>query len=146
VTAGIVGSIYDGLHKMAEEGLLKASHGKEDTLEGTRYSVTRAGRDAFARGLRELWFTHRPAKDPMQVALTFMDRMEKGELLGALRRREALLEQELGDLALAQDAKLSAPGVPRHIAENLQLSALHAQAEREWVRDAIVRVERGQLP
>lgn len=140
------GSIYHGLRKMAEEGLLTAGAAEDDAPAGTRYSITKKGREAFSRGLRELWFTHRPAKDPMQVALTFMDRMERGELLGALRRREALLNHELSELTLARGAKLSAPGVPAHIAENLRLAELHAEAELEWVRDAIARTERGELP
>ncbi len=140
------GSIYHALRKLHEEGLLRAAGPEDGTPQGTRYSITDDGRAAFAKDLRTLWFTHQPPKDPLQVALTFMDRMPKGELLGALHRRLALVEQDLRDLSLAQEAKLSAEGVPRHVAENLQLARLHDRAELEWLEEAIDKVTDGALP
>jgi hypothetical protein len=100
----------------------------------------------FERLLRELWWEPRPPIDPFQVALTFMDRLPRDELLAVLRRRAEVLQADLDELAEAERVKLVHPDTPRHIRENLRLLSVRAAAELVWLQELLRKVERGELP
>ncbi len=141
------GSIYSALTKMAEEGLIEVADTHEPGSRPARtvYAITMRGRDEFQRLVRAFWWEHRPTIDPFQVALTFADCLPRDELLAALRHRASGIRAFLEAFPFVLRAK-SAPGVPRHIAENLRLAAAHSETELRWIEDAIGKVEREELP
>lgn len=137
------GSIYHGLNKMADEGLLTiVESGKAGK---TVYELTDDGRHEFYRMLMTLWYEIKPVVDPFQVAITFMDRLDKPTLMDALRTRA---EQLTASLAMSERAYGSKQrfGAPRHIDETLRLNIGMLQAQLEWCRQAAQKVEDDELP
>jgi DNA-binding PadR family transcriptional regulator len=136
------GSIYHGLAKMADEGLLEVvEKGKGGQ---TAYAVTDDGRREFHRMLTEYWWEMKPVIDPFQIALTFMDRMSRADLTAALKARREQLRASLLMVDRAMESKRSY--APRHIEETVRLSGMQLQAQVEWVEQAIERVGREELP
>ncbi|PZG19170.1 PadR family transcriptional regulator [Nonomuraea aridisoli] len=137
------GSIYHGLSKMADEGLL-------DVVEAGKggkvvYAVNDTGRMEFYRLLMGSWSTVQPIIDPFQVALTFMDRLRKEEIVAALHERRRQLAMNVEATAQAVGAK-QRYGAPGHVNENLRLMGAMLQAQLDWVEQAIPRVESDELP
>jgi DNA-binding PadR family transcriptional regulator len=141
------GSIYFALNKMAEEGLVVA--GSADQVGNrparTVYTITERGREEFERLLREYWWQEKPAIDPFQVAITFMDRMPRDELLAALRHRAANLRAALAAWDWSVATKMNVASTPQHIAEQLALSRVYNEATLRWLDQLIDKVERGEL-
>jgi len=142
------GSIYFALNKMAEEGLVEVVStdqvGKRPAR--TLYAITGEGKAEFDRLLREQWWGRKPFIDPFQVAITFMHRMPREELLVALRYRGDLLRAYLSAVQPERRWHALPPEKPRHIAEVLRLHMAHEEAELRWIEEAIEKVERGELP
>jgi DNA-binding PadR family transcriptional regulator len=137
------GSLYFGLKKMADEGLLDvvdAGEGRGRTV----YAITEAGRVEFHRLLAEHWWRSPGAKDPFVAALTFMDRLDRGDLLAALHHRAAALRASVQVYRHLVDVKEKYAG--RHIAEIMRLGAAREEAELTWVEEVIGKVERHELP
>lgn len=144
------GSIYFGLAKMAEEGLLEVVDGQpagrgRGRAARTVYALTDEGRGEFERLLRVHWWQPKGRNDPFLVALTFMDRLPKEELLAALRRRAALLRADVEGLELAGRLKVQY-GAVRHIRDIHELGAERCRAELGWIDRVIAKVERDELP
>ena len=143
------GSIYFALNKMADEGLVEVvgvdQVGKRPAR--TLYAITEAGEAEFQRLVREYWWEQKPTIDPFQVAVAFMHKMPRDELLAVLRMRAGMLRAMLIGFEHVDKMKaIHAPDAPRHIAENFRLAALHMQADLTWIEEAIGKVERGELP
>lgn len=139
------GSIYHALKKMAKEGLLETVDTKS-TGRGpsrTTYAVTDTGEKEFQRLLREFWWETKPAIDPFQTALTFMNELPHDELLAALHRRTDLLRSDLKMFEWAAGVPRESP---RHVAENMRLAAAQTHANLRWTEEVIHKVERGELP
>ena len=141
------GSIYFALKKMAEEGLVEETGTDKvgNRPARTVYAITERGRHEFMRLLREYWWEYKPMIDPFQVALTFMNQLPREELLAALRHRASGLRAFLTAFDQALVVKMS-HDTPRHIARNLRLAAMHAEAELRWIEETIGMVERDELP
>jgi DNA-binding PadR family transcriptional regulator len=142
------GSIYHALNKMRQEGLVEVIDAEQVGKRPARtvYQVTDRGRAEFERLLRGYWVQVRPLIDPFQVAIAFMDRLPREELLTVLRRRAVLLRAELEVFAYGAETKLRSVEVARHIAENLRLARSRLEVELHWVEQAIEKVDRGELP
>src|SRR5437868_638914 len=136
-------SIYHVLNKMADEGMLDiVETGKSGK---TVYELTDDGRFEFHRQLMTLWYEIKPVVDPFQVALTFMDRLDKPTLQSALRARIEQLDMALSATERALGAK-QRHGAPRHVDENLRLNIGTLQAQLDWCNRAIPMVEQDELP
>ncbi len=142
------GSIYSALNTMAKDGYVEAvnSAEKKRPTARTEYAITASGRREFERLLREYWWTPKPTIDPLQAAITFMDKLPRDELLAALRYRASILRPVIDALDYMAKAKLSYPGTPRHIGENLRLNIAHMEVELRWLQEVADKVERGDLP
>ncbi len=138
------GSIYFALNKMAEEGLVETVGTDQVGNRPARrlYAITDAGEQEFQRLLRDYWWDRKPFIDPFQVALTFMNKMPREELLRALRFRRDHLRAYLN----AFGPNMLSPDMPRHIAENFRLAMAHEEVELRWTEETIEKVERGELP
>ncbi len=138
------GSIYFALNKMAEEGLVETVGTDQVGNRPARrlYTITDAGEQEFQRLLRDYWWDRKPFIDPFQVALTFMNKMPREELLRALRFRRDHLRAYLN----AFGPSVLSPDMPRHIAENFRLAMAHEEVELRWTEETIEKVERGALP
>jgi DNA-binding PadR family transcriptional regulator len=141
------GSIYFALNKMAEEELIAASSSDQAGSRPARttYTITERGREEFERLLREYWWQEKPVIDPFQVALTFLDRLPRDELLAALRHRADTLRATLAAWDWGVSSKMGAPSTPRHIAEQLALTKAYKEATLRWLELVIAKVEHGEL-
>ncbi len=141
------GSIYSALSKMADEGLVEVV----GTATGGRgagritYAITDRGRQEFLRLLRDYWWGEQPTIDPFQVALTFMDRLPRDEVLAALRQRAARSRAFLTSFETLWPS-MRPPDLPRFMDENRRLDAAHVEAETRWIEGVIDKIERGELP
>jgi DNA-binding PadR family transcriptional regulator len=137
------GSIYHGLGKMAEEGLLEVVESGKGGK--TVYQITEAGRMEFHRLLLQNWYEVKPIIDPFQVALTFMDRLTKQEILDSLDGRIRQLRMSIDAISGAYGVKQHY-GAPKHIDENLYLTVAMLTAQLDWAEKAVIRVENDELP
>lgn len=140
------GSIYFGLKKMADEGLVEVTGTEEAGGRAARtvYAATEAGRIEFHRLLTEHWWREPGVKDPFLAALTFMPSMSTEDLLAALRNRAALLTARLEMQRYLVAPKEKHGGA--HIGEVMRFMAVHTEAELTWITDVVGKVERGELP
>ncbi|MEZ0074038.1 hypothetical protein [Planotetraspora sp. GP83] len=111
----------------------------------TVYGITPEGRAEFDRRLRACWGEIMPIVDPFQVALTFMDRLPKDDLLAAVRDRRELLRAGFGMFERALDGK-RAGNAPRHVDECLRLSSAQYRAQLEWLEQAAEKIVNDDLP
>ena len=144
------GSIYSALAKMANEGLVEVVGSVRGGRGGRgagriTYAITERGRQDFLRLLRDYWWGEQPTIDPFQVALTFMDRLPRDEVLAALRQRAARSRAFLAQFETLWPA-MRPPDLPRFMDENRRLDAMHVEAETRWIEGAIDKIERGDLP
>ncbi|HUR07253.1 MAG TPA: PadR family transcriptional regulator [Nonomuraea sp.] len=137
------GSIYHGLGKMADEGLLEVVESGKGGK--TVYEISEAGRKEFRRLLLQNWYDVKPIVDPFQVALTFMDRLTKQEILDSLHGRIRQLKMSIEAMESAYGVK-QRYGAPRHVDENLRLSADMLATQLAWAEKAVTRVEADELP
>jgi DNA-binding PadR family transcriptional regulator len=143
------GSIYFALSKMAEEGLVEAVNETDQAGKRagrTEYRITEKGRAEFDRLLRLYWWERKPVIDPFQVAVTFMDKLPRDELIAALKYRVNLLRSFIPAFTYGMEAKHNIPNIPAHIIEQLRLSIAHTETELRWTEELLAKVERGELP
>ncbi|GAA2989795.1 PadR family transcriptional regulator [Streptosporangium longisporum] len=137
------GSIYHGLAKMAEEGLLEVV--EQGRGGKTVYGVTEAGRADFHQQLMNSWWFVKPIVDPFQVALTFMDRLPPADLVNAMEARVEQLRASIAMMERALGGK-QAYGAPRHVDECLRLNIRQFQAQLDWIEETVGDVRSGKLP
>jgi DNA-binding PadR family transcriptional regulator len=142
------GSIYSALATMAADGLVESTVQDQESLGPARklYQITEQGKEEFAAQLHTFWFERKRVFDPFQVALTFMNHLPSEELVQALQQRLMAFSQERELVEQLRPQLLSLPGVPRHVAENVQLYQAHLQADIAWLESAIQKVKRQELP
>jgi DNA-binding PadR family transcriptional regulator len=141
------GSIYFALNKMAEEGLVDVvdTHQPAKGPARTTYAITPEGQAEFQRLLREYWWEPKTVIDPFQTALTFIKELPREEVLAGLRHRAAAARAKAEELEFALRAKAGS-GEPPLVMEGLRLAIYHVEAFERWVKEAIAKVERGDLP
>lgn len=142
------GSIYSALSTLEKDGFVAVvnTENKKRPTARTEYAITDSGRGEFERLLREYWWTPKPTIDPLQAAITFMDKLPRDELLEVLRYRATILRPIIDALGYMMKGKMSYPGTPRHIEENLRLNIAHMEVELHWLQEVAGKVERGDLP
>lgn len=140
------GSIYFALKKMAEEKLIESVPAEEDTPARILYRLTQTGKEEFMRLLREQWWGIKPIIDPFQVALSFMPYLPKDELILALETRFDYLKTLINSFEKVAPLRMAAEKFPRHINENFKLTVAHLKAEADWIKDALRKIEAGELP
>lgn len=140
------GSIYHALAKMTDEGLLSDA-GTEASDKGPErklYELTEQGHHEFVALARDHWWRFKPAIDPMSTAIAFMDVLPKDELVLALQRRAVVFRQALAEYP--EWIRVKSEFAPRFVVEALYLNKAKAEAELDWIEQAIAKVARGELP
>ncbi|WP_406507415.1 PadR family transcriptional regulator [Streptomyces sp. NBC_00212] len=139
------GSIYHALKQMAKQGVLLAHEVAPSTVGGpprTEYELTDAGREEFFRLLREALASYDQKMDVLSAALGFMVDLPRAEAVALLRDRLAKLA---GWRASATEyyTPEEGPGQLGHIGEIMNMWVHSADAEAEWTRGLIARIEGG---
>ncbi|GAA2426824.1 PadR family transcriptional regulator [Streptomyces mauvecolor] len=139
------GSIYHALKQMAKQGVLLAHEVAPSTVGGpprTEYELTDAGREEFFRLLREALASYDQKMDVLSAALGFMVDLPRAEAVALLRDR---LDKLAGWRASATEyyTPEEGPGQLGHIGEIMNMWVHSADAEAEWTRGLIARIEGG---
>ncbi|MFD7167125.1 PadR family transcriptional regulator [Streptomyces violascens] len=139
------GSIYHALKQMAKQGVLLAHEVAPSTVGGpprTEYELTDAGREEYFRLLREALASYDQKMDVLSAALGFMADLPRAEAVALLRDR---LDKLAGWRASATEyyTPEEGPGQLGHIGEIMNMWVHSADAEAEWTRGLIARIEGG---
>ncbi len=139
------GSIYFALRQMAGEGLIVAQTTEKEGNRPSRtvYRITKAGRQAFMRLLRESWQDDRLLQDSMRVCVFFIEQLPRAEALAYVRRRIQVLIEGLKHLeSVVHSLPPEAPWTGHCIVD--RDTRLIAE-ELEWSQKLLVDVESGRV-
>lgn len=138
------GSIYHGLRKMAEEGLLDEVGTEREAGRPARtmYRTTRVGQEEFHRLLRKYWWElHQPA-DPFLAALSFLPALPRREAVLALRNRISVLRGHIDQAATEMQGWTREK--PVHVSWLGELMVDRVRAEIAWCERTLARIEAGE--
>lgn len=139
------GSIYHALKQMAKQGVLHAHEVAPSAAGGpprTEYEVTDAGTAEYFKLLREGLAAYDQKTDVLSAAIGFMVDLPRGEVLELLRERLA----KLAGWRASVTEYYTPEGGPEqlgHIGEIMHRWVHSADAEAEWTRGLIGRIEGG---
>ncbi|WP_374775164.1 PadR family transcriptional regulator [Streptomyces sp. NBC_01310] len=139
------GSIYHALKQMAKQGVLHAHEVAPSVAGGpprTEYELTDAGREEYFRLLREALAAYDQKTDVLSAAIGFMVDLPREEVLALLRERLA----KLAGWRSAVTEYYMPEGGPQalgHIGEIMHMWVHSGDAEAEWTRGLIARIEGG---
>lgn len=138
------GSIYHGLRKLTEEGLLR-----EVTTEQvgsrparTTYEITPKGRDEFENLLRGYWWEMKTVTDPFFAAFAFLPALPREEAGAALRNRAAQL-RVANETVQAAAEKGWLREKPPHVTWMWELMVARNEGEIAWCERVAGLVESG---
>ncbi|RCH66084.1 PadR family transcriptional regulator [Streptomyces sp. SDr-06] len=139
------GSIYHALKQMAKQGVLLAHEVAPSTVGGpprTEYELTEAGREEYFRLLREALASFDQKMDVLSAALGFMVDLPRAEAVALLGDR---LEKLAAWRRSATEYYTPSEGPAQfgHIGEIMNMWVHSADAEAEWTRGLIARIEGG---
>ncbi|MFI9630019.1 PadR family transcriptional regulator [Streptomyces sp. NPDC052042] len=139
------GSIYHALKQMAKQGLLLAHETAPSTVGGpprTEYEITERGNEEYLALLRKALTSHDQKPDVLAAGLGGIVDLERSEAV-------ALLKQRVAGLA-AWRASVTGYYTPEegpesigHIGEIMNMWVHSADADAEWTRGLIARIEGG---
>ncbi|MGW1539039.1 PadR family transcriptional regulator [Streptomyces sp. NPDC002309] len=139
------GSIYHALKQMAKQGLLHAHEIAPSTAGGpprTEYEMTPAGDEEYFTLLRDALTSYDQKVDVKSAAIGFMVDLPRSEAVALLKERIRRIEEWRGavtDHYVPEDG----PAQLGHIGEIMNLWIHTADAEAEWARGVIGRIEGG---
>lgn len=136
------GSIYHGLRKLSEEGLLREVSTEQVGARPARtsYEITDKGAAEFESQLRNYWWNLESAHDPFQAAFAFLPALPPDEVSAALRNRAIQLSAGIRQLEAALKADWSAHK-PAYVSWMWELSMARAQAEIDWCERTAKRID-----
>ncbi|NBM19089.1 PadR family transcriptional regulator [Streptomyces sp. GC420] len=139
------GSIYHALKQMAKQGVLLAHEVAPSTAGGpprTEYELTRAGHEEFFRLLREALVSYDQKMDVLSAAIGFIVDLPRAEAVQLLRDRLARLA-EWRRAVTEYYVPEEGPAQLGHIGEIMNMWVHSADAEEDWTRGLIGRIEAG---
>jgi DNA-binding PadR family transcriptional regulator len=141
------GSIYFALGKLAEEGFAEQIAVEQEGRRPSRsvYQITEAGQAEFLRLLREVWGEVERHYYAIDVGLAFMEALPNNEVKGYLKGRIAQLEGIMQHISEHKAEQMAQPEVPTQAAAVFDHSLAHFQAELDWTRNLLDKVEAGSI-
>jgi DNA-binding PadR family transcriptional regulator len=139
------GSIYHALKQMEKQGLLHAHETAPSTVGGpprTEYEVTGKGTEEYLLLLRDSLTAYDQKSDVLAAALGFIVDLEREEALRLLHDRIRAI-QEWHKAVTEYYTPQDGPGQLGHIGEIMNLWVHSADADAQWTRDLIRRIEGG---
>jgi DNA-binding PadR family transcriptional regulator len=139
------GSIYHALKQMAKQGVLLAHEVAPSTVGGpprTEYEVTEQGEAEYFALLREALKAYDQKTDVASAALGFIVDLPREEAVALLKERVRRIEEWRASVTehyLPEDG----PEQLGHIGEIMNMWVHFADANREWTRGLIERIEGG---
>ncbi len=109
------GSIYFALDKLTDEKFVEKAAVEREGKRPSRcvYQITKAGRGEFLRLLRESWQAFEQQYFDLDICLLFLNDLPSQEVIGYLRKRQAILKEILEHLKIHRAEQLKLPDVPQ---------------------------------
>ncbi|MFI6209290.1 PadR family transcriptional regulator [Streptomyces sp. NPDC051041] len=139
------GSIYHALKQMAKQGLLHAHESAPSTAGGpprVEYEITERGTAEYLRLVREALTSYDQRTDVKSAAIGFIVDLPRDEAVALLKERIRRIEQWRSAVT-EHYVPEGGPGQLGHIGEIMNLWIHTADAEAEWTRGLIGRIEGG---
>ncbi|MEV0715966.1 PadR family transcriptional regulator [Asanoa sp. NPDC050611] len=128
------GSIYHGLRKLTEEGMLREVG--TDQVGGrparTSYEITDKGEAEFETLLRDLWWNVSPPTDPFFAAFSFVPALPRSEASAALRNRASVLRASVEGMRSSLESRWISELKPAHVGWMFELSIARMEGEIAW--------------
>jgi DNA-binding PadR family transcriptional regulator len=142
------GSIYFALDKLTKEGFIEKTATEQEGNRPSRsvYQITEAGQAEFMRLLRKVWGEIERHYFTIDIGLTYMKDLPLDEVKGYLRERITQLEKTIQYVNEHRVEQLARDHVPRIADAVFDHSIVHFQAELEWTKDLMNKVEQGVYP
>jgi DNA-binding PadR family transcriptional regulator len=126
---------YFLLERMAAAGWIHYEQEQEGRRPLRRvYQLTPAGEEMFQTLLRKNLSSYAPQSFPNDIGIAFLSALPGEQAIALLRQREEALEQDYATL-------LKVPLHPGQAQWVLEHQARHLEAELEWVKEIIRRLE-----
>jgi DNA-binding PadR family transcriptional regulator len=141
------GSIYHGLRKLAEEGLLRTVATEQVGARPARttYEITDKGVAEFQSLLRGNWWNVSTPPDPFMAAFSFLPVLPREETAAALRNRAIQLKAGVEQLRAAMKADW-ADRKPIFVSWMWELTIDRSEAEIQWCHRIAERIESSTDP
>ncbi|GAA2458668.1 PadR family transcriptional regulator [Streptomyces glaucus] len=139
------GSVYHALKQMAKQGLLHAHESAPSTAGGpprVEYEITERGTAEYLRLVREALTSYDQRTDVKSAAIGFIVDLPRDEAVALLKERIRRIEQWRSAVT-EHYVPEGGPGQLGHIGEIMNLWIHTADAEAEWTRGLIGRIEGG---
>ncbi|MET8222272.1 PadR family transcriptional regulator [Streptomyces sp. NPDC005301] len=139
------GSIYHALKQMAKQGLLHAHEIAPSTAGGpprTEYEITDRGTEEFLSLLRESLTSYDQKMDVKSAGIGFIVELPRDEAVGLLKERIHRIE-EWRSAVTEHYVPEDGPEQLGHIGEIMNLWVHSADADAEWTRGLVERIEGG---
>jgi DNA-binding PadR family transcriptional regulator len=139
------GSIYHGLRKLSEEGLLNevATEQVAGRPARTSYEITEKGKAEFQSLLRGNWWNLSAGSDPFMAAFAFLPALPREEAAAALRNRALQLRVAVQQLEAATQADWL-DHKPTYVAWMWELTIVRSEAEIAWCERTAKRIAAGE--
>ena len=144
-------SIYSALRTLNQDGFIEVTETERNPgrPEHTAYSITGTGEQEFQGLLRDAWWTVRTPIEPLLPGITMFHEMKREELIAAVRSRILHLESQVARSQFVQasiqpGATGADGGIPEHIRESFNLMIARTQAEVDWARGFLSRLQAGE--
>ncbi|MFJ8944286.1 PadR family transcriptional regulator [Streptomyces sp. NPDC102395] len=139
------GSIYHALKQMAKQGLLHEHEVAPSTAGGpprTEYEITDRGVEEYLRLVREALTAYDQKMDVKSAAIGFIVDLPRAEAVDLLQERIRRIE-EWRSAVTEHYVPEQGPAQLGHIGEIMNLWVHTADAEAEWTRGLIARIQGG---
>jgi len=129
---------YALLERMERAGLVTSSTQEAGNRPARRlYAETAGGQQRFMTMLRTILSTPEIVNPPGDIALMFIDHLDRAEALAAIEQRIAVLQAEIEQMEAMPPHEVGI-GVDLAIARRLAL----LRADRDWFSAALARIRR----
>jgi DNA-binding PadR family transcriptional regulator len=133
------GSIYFALSKLTEAGDLEII---AETRTGKRpaktvYQITPKGKTEFFRLLKQLWSEHKQTYYPLDIALFFMDNLDRAEVDQYLQNRIQIVKDQLDKLKRHREEHRRNSAVPKQAFAIINHSCYHLESEYNWLQELL---------
>lgn len=141
------GSLYHVVERLEDRGLVEATGTERagNRPERTTYAITKAGQNALAEWVESTISEPINEYPLFPVALSEAHKLPQDDAVVALRARISRL-----DALIADTDTLIAHAHDRDVYEAYWFAADYVRtlqrAERDWLRDTVARIEKGDLP
>ncbi len=138
-------TLYNKLNRMSQEGLIeKVGIEVENGRARSVFAITESGRCAFVERVREAWLLNQPVPIPLFMAVAALDVLPRDELVKLIQRRIRIVEKQIEIVEPQDESGFVRDGPFLGVRAVTDRFRFHLQAELNWLRGLLERLENSQ--